>query len=453
MHGGTEEREPEGQAAADDLMRTEQLSAELHEVVASVRRLDDLQALDLPMIDQCREGLGLTRSELLARAIEHVEESDYRKFLELLLPFPFDGTPSWPALGRKYISEADAGRGVRAGYEVFGVTTWDALNAPLGELGGLSRREHAEALLAGAVIDLCGAGSPRRARRARLSAVGIASTVGLVMAMVLVVSAGGGDAEDAAGADDVVGDGDAATENAVVPEATVESQTTVTLEELPESELAGIQPGVEAAPDLEEVSSKIELALSEEHLIFRAFGDIDVEPSPVYELGFLEMPGRFHYQAFNPLGDNIRCRGMMTRELEVVGLWERGAKWPGGWLQVSVGRLAEPWMAHEMATALSLTTGVVPQRCRGMARFGVEDYDDYGVAHRDELELLAPGDDYNHWSQPDSIVAGRVWPNSNRIILERGPYVVDLAVLSDAQQPLGDAVALGSVAKEIVFRL
>ena len=50
-------------------------------------------------------------------------------------------------------------------------------------------------------------------------------------------------------------------------------------------------------------------------------------------------------------------------------------------------------------------------------------------------------------------MGGRAWANSHRIILQRGPYVIDLAVVSDVEQALGDAKALGAVAQQIELRI
>ncbi|MGI9579432.1 MAG: hypothetical protein ACR2OH_14630 [Microthrixaceae bacterium] len=412
----------------------EALAGELHSVVGTVRSREDLERLDMPVLDDLCGEIGSSRGELIARGIDGVQEQDYKLFLGIVLPMPFDGDETWDALGRKYIVEDSAGRGARAGHEAFGVTTWDALNVPLGELGGDSRREVAEQKLADSILTL-GPDSSRRRSRMALVCTGVAAVLAAVVGVTVWSAASGGP-----GTRDVA-------------ERVAQEVATETTASLPESDLQGIQPGVEPTGSGSDLSADLEATLSEEELLFLHLRDVPIGPSPTYGLAFPELPARFHYQAFNPSLETNRCRGMMTRELEVVGVWERGASWPGGRLQVSVGRLAEPWMARELATALSLTVGIDPPRCRGMARFGVEDYEEYGVTNRDVHGLLGPGNDYNHWSQPGSHIEGRPWANSNRVILHRGPFMVDVAMVTDVEMTTGDAKVLGEVARQISDRL
>jgi len=136
-----------------------------------------------------------------------------------------------------------------------------------------------------------------------------------------------------------------------------------------------------------------------------------------------------------------------------TGMWERRATWPEGVLQVSVGQFADAEMAHEMATVLSLTAGAEPYQCEGMAGFGVEDYSDYGVLHRDALRLLPPGDKYNHWSASDVTLADQVWPESTRMILQRGPFVVDVGLLTRVPLGMGDDRAVAEIAEQVINRL
>ncbi len=132
---------------------TRALCSEVGLVVSKVRSRRELEALDLPCTDELASRAGTSREQLISRSIQLVPEEPYRQFLELLLPFPLPTTGKWAALGRRHISDDETGRGVSAGYRVFGISSWDGLNAKTDELGGRSRREIAEELLATAMLD------------------------------------------------------------------------------------------------------------------------------------------------------------------------------------------------------------------------------------------------------------------------------------------------------------
>lgn len=224
-------------------------------------------------------------------------------------------------------------------------------------------------------------------------------------------------------------------------------------EELPQSEIQGVQPGIDYDVRGVDTSAELAFALSEERTIFLPLEGRPVQESPYYAIPFERFPAAFHFQAFNPEHDGQTCTGMMSRELVATGMWERRATWPDGVLQVSVGQFADAEMAHEMATALSLTAGAKPSQCRGMAGFGVEDEEDFGVLHRDTLRLLPPGDTYNHWSGSDVTLADQVWPESTRMVLQRGPFVVDVGLLTREPLGMGDDQAVAEIAEQVINRL
>ena len=440
---------------AEDSLLLDPLAAELREVVANVRCRADLDRLSLPTLDDLAGARNLSREELIALGIEQVSEPVYRRFLQILLPLPFEGSEIWPSIGRKYVVEEEAGRGVRAGHDAFGVTTWDALNVPLGELDGASRRSTAERKLAESILAL---GVPPRRPTPKVF-VALAVLAALVLGGGLwSCSRSAAEVEtpiapaESEPSTDTEGDGAAQVDSAPQTTEPQETATTETTVSLPQSELPGVQPGVIPVAG-EDHSDEMALLLAEEELIFYPLLGAPVGPFPVYGLAFGDLPARYHFQAFNPRADAARCRGLMSRELEVQGLWERGFRTEEGQFQVSVGRLAEPWMAEEMATAIALGVGIDPENCIGMARFGVADYDQFGVVNRDEGGLIADRSDYNHWSRPESELSGKVWANSNRILLTAGVYAIDVAMVSDQQLPNGDAKALGQIATQILERL
>lgn len=411
-------------------------------MVGSVRSRSDLDRLELPELDRLCRSLHVDRQTVIAVGIAGIEDPDYRRFFETLLPLPFGTEQRWPPLGRKYISEEDAGRGVRAGFRAFGVTTWDGLNAPLLELDGESRRGVAERMLAEAII----AGERGRSRRGRLAviaAVVLMALVGATVALVVLASAD----------DDNVAAGTSSGAAMETPGSGAPS-TTVSL---PESELAGIQPEV-TPTDGEDMSAAIESALSDEHLVFLAVPEGEPEEFAYYGRAIATLPSLFRYQAFNANADDDAdpdmpsCRGMMSRELEVVGIWERQIAWDDGLLLVAVGRMATPAMAHELATAISVAAGVDPSECRGMDVYNIADYADYGVIHRDD-PLLFDATDFNHWSEQDVQMQAGLFAGSHRIVAEEGPYVVDAVLVSNNQGVVRDGEATADVVKQILSRL
>ncbi len=228
--------------------------------------------------------------------------------------------------------------------------------------------------------------------------------------------------------------------------------TDSTAPQVPRSDLAGIQPGiVYGAGDQSDTSTLLAAKLSEESVVFQDLPGA-VVPFPYYGVRLQSLPATFHYQSFNPTVPGT-CDGMMSRPLTVVGLWERGTTWPQGFSIAAVAQTDGTSIAHELATVISVGLGVDAADCHGFGSYNVADYDDYGVEHRDVDELVSGGAPYNVWSEHGAVAGGKTWAYSTRMVMEVGPYVVDLALATDSPLAAGNDHVVGQVASQIRSRL
>jgi hypothetical protein len=228
-----------------------------------------------------------------------------------------------------------------------------------------------------------------------------------------------------------------------------------TMEALPTSNLAGIQPGVEVVEGVEDRTPGLEQALDDELLVFQSLAPWSSEVVPVAYYGKIlsELPARIRYQGFNAASPE-HCRGMMTHQLQLEGLWERGAAWPGGRMQIAVGRLRSEQEAHELFTALSLAVGVKRSGCDGMGGFGPASFDEhYQVVQRDILlhDFLVPSVTYNTWVMADAPFGDVTYRRQLRVVVEQGTDVLDLALLDDGTVPQEQTA--GSIVMQVLARL
>ena len=225
--------------------------------------------------------------------------------------------------------------------------------------------------------------------------------------------------------------------------------------DLPESTLAGIQPGVQYnEPPGPDQSAALQETLSEEAILFGQLPSPAV-PSDFYGRILHSLPATFRYQAFNPNepDDDSVCAGMMSRLLTVTALWERIAIWPNGALAVSVAQTPSEEIAHELVAVLSLDGGVDPEECWGFAYWNITDYDDYGVEHRDIDGLLADGISYNLWRGEDVTVGAEEWAQTTRMIMQLDEYVIDISLGTKQTLSAGDEHVVANLAKQIITRL
>jgi hypothetical protein len=188
-HGGGEQL-----AAVRGVVPTRaDVAADVRRVVGGCRSRGDFSRLETPALDQLLALDGRSHDdgpELLARAIHAVDREQYRRFLEILLPFPFEEGERWPSLGP---SRRGPGRGDRAA-AVFGLDTWDGCTRPSMALDDRSRRDWAELHLASALLAVATGelAAPERssdgARWRPRAAVLVAAAVGLVAIVAVVVA-------------------------------------------------------------------------------------------------------------------------------------------------------------------------------------------------------------------------------------------------------------------------
>lgn len=116
-------------------------------VVGRVRSPAGLAESDLPVLDALA-GDRTRVPDLIAAAIARITTEQYREFLTILLPFPFEPAAPWEQLGPNRRSD---GRGERASRAAFDLS-WDACNRPGQLLDGRSRRDWAEQFLAESIL-------------------------------------------------------------------------------------------------------------------------------------------------------------------------------------------------------------------------------------------------------------------------------------------------------------
>lgn len=124
------------------------VASEIRVVVGRVRSPAGLAEPELPVLDALAGGRAGV-PDLIADAIARISSEQYREFLTLLLPFPFQPAAPWEQLGPNRRSD---GRGERASRAAFGLS-WDACNRPGQLLDGRSRRDWAERFLAESILD------------------------------------------------------------------------------------------------------------------------------------------------------------------------------------------------------------------------------------------------------------------------------------------------------------
>ncbi|MEZ5237816.1 MAG: hypothetical protein R2716_02270 [Microthrixaceae bacterium] len=99
------------------------------------------------------------------------------------------------------------------------------------------------------------------------------------------------------------------------------ADTARTAETVPQGGVAGVG-GIDFEVEGSDTSEQLAAMLTDEQVIF---GGV---PAPVSENAYygriLTTCASFHYQGYNSTTPHI-CRGMMTREVTVTGLWEQGA--------------------------------------------------------------------------------------------------------------------------------
>lgn len=249
----------------------------------------------------------------------------------------------------------------------------------------------------------------------------------------------------------VVGDG-ATTRRSTAGSTGDGTDASATSVSVPESSIAGIQPGIVfGGAGSEDTSATIASKVSEEQVVFGQLPAMPV-PRPYYGVVLHTLPATFHYQSYNSLLP-ATCRGMMSREITVVGLWERASTWPGGVLLVAVAQTENEEMAHELATVLSIEVGVDPQDCWGIGDYNVSDYSDYGVRHRDIEARLPEGAVYNVWRQEDLEVGSQTWPHSTRMITNLDTYVIDISLVTEELLPADNDRVVANIAHQVRSRL
>lgn len=303
-------------------------------------------------------------------------------------------------------------------------------------------------------IEVLGAAAPlpsmitlgaRDRRRWWMVPVGVASVVAVAAVVWLLPRLG----------DEVrAGPGTSTVASVSTPSSSVAPSSSTTM---PTSKVAGVQPGVEVVEDAVDASPELTEDLDEETLVFLSLAPraTEISPRPYYGAVLSALPARFRYQGFNPASPE-HCRGMMTHELQLDALWERGVLWPGGRVQVAVGRLASEAAAHELYTAISLAVGVKESGCDGMAGFGPVSFDEpYQVVQRDVLlsNSLVPSVTYNSWVGGETTYDGVSYPHQVRVLVEDGPYLIDLALFDDGTFPVPREQAVGSIVTQILERL
>jgi hypothetical protein len=130
----------------------EAVAADVRRIIGGCRARGDFERLDTPALDRLLALQGRDHEQgpdLVAEAIAAVDRDRYRRFLEILLPLPFDEGERWPSLGR---SRRGPGRGDLAA-AVFDLDTWDGCTRATQSLDGRSRRDWAELHLATALIE------------------------------------------------------------------------------------------------------------------------------------------------------------------------------------------------------------------------------------------------------------------------------------------------------------
>jgi hypothetical protein len=168
------------------------------------------------------------------------------------------------------------------------------------------------------------------------------------------------------------------------------------------SSIGGIQPDVTYdVPGVEDTSPRLGAALEDTAAIFAPLSTTaQVIDSNRFNIG--STPADVRYQAFNQ-ARTPECMGFMSRPVTVTGLWERAvAPDADSFAIATVLEFETETMADEAFVAFSTEQGPIADECRGFAEpFGVEDYDELDVVHRDPALVAVPaGTRYNSWLRP-----------------------------------------------------
>jgi hypothetical protein len=219
------------------------------------------------------------------------------------------------------------------------------------------------------------------------------------------------------------------------------------------SSIGGIQPDVTYdAPGVEDTSPQLEAALEDTAAIFAPLSTTaQVIDSNRFNIG--RTPAVVRYQAFNQ-ARTPECMGFMSRPVTVTGLWERAvAPDPNSFAIATVLEFETEAMADEAFIAFSTEQGPTSDECRGFAEpFGVEDYDELDVVHRDPALVAVPaGTRYNSWLRPTVDNPG--YQYGLAAIAQQDRTLVLLGVLTTAAAGPADPDTAGQTMANLLARV
>jgi serine/threonine protein kinase len=213
--------------------------------------------------------------------------------------------------------------------------------------------------------------------------------------------------------------------------STTSTTTSTTSTTVPGSPRAGIQPGLTYdVPGLQDVSPALAARLGDPAAVVAPLASgVTTFDQPTFQVE--RLPATLRWQAFNPR-NTPACATVMSRELTVVGLWEKGGTWPEHQVTMRVIEFATEGQAREAFSVFSLEQGVGEGECTGFGPPGSTGNDQMDVVHREPPLDLPEGVRYNSWVGSPPAGMANVTSVSTAIVQE-GPRVGLVAVTSGTE--------------------
>ena len=205
--------------------------------------------------------------------------------------------------------------------------------------------------------------------------------------------------------------------------------TTTTTTTVTGSPYAGPQPGLTYdLPGVADVSASLADRMGDPALVVAPLATgVTTIDQPTFQVE--RLPARLRWQSFNPR-NTPECAIVMSRELTVVGLWEKGGTWPDHQVNMRVVEFEDEAQAREAFSVFSLEQGAGPGECTGFVP-PPPDMDRIDVVHRIPLLDLPEDVRYNSWVGPPPAGMASMSTVSTAVV-QVGPRVALVAVSSGA---------------------